>query len=287
MQIAQQYIGRLETAKFRHPPPVFENVRIFKLQHVKPPLDDAPGWQCSVYYYWYEYLRRHTGYHETCKKDGNGSYAEQFAVFGDVHELSFADWWGQHFMLFAEPEPAFLVHKRQLEKGESVQRSNFIEYVQIDLRYSETDIVRRVRDLVRVSKSRTGYRYEKHLERTGGDVELARQFKKRRRVISHAQYKVTSRPSLPALHQHLAVWDAKQDYPNADDAELFDTSSVTAQLPYSEAEIASLKAEGLKVADLEKANRRSKRLAVQRHLRIAQQYIDNVVWGEFPKRDKR
>ena len=287
MQIAQQYIGRLETAKFRHPPPVFENVRVFKMQHVKPPYDDAPGWQCSVYYYWYEYLRRHAGYRETCKQDCNGDYAEQFAIFGNVHALDFADWWGQHFMLFEEPNPAFLVHKRQLEQGESIQRSSFIEYVQIDLRYSETDIIRRIRDLVRISKSRTGYKYEKHLERTGGDIELARQFKKRRRVISHAQHKVASRPSLPALHQHLTVWDAKQADPAADDADLFDTASVTAQLPYSKAEIGSLKAEGLTVRDLEKANRRAKRLAVQRHLRIAEQYIENVALGQFPKRVKR
>jgi hypothetical protein len=38
-------------------------------------------------------------------------------------------------------------------------------------------------------------------------------------------------------------------------------------------------------SDLEKANRRAKQLAVQRHLRIAKQYIDNVVLGEFPKLD--
>ena len=38
--------------------------------------------------------------------------------------------------------------------------------------------------------------------------------------------------------------------------------------------------------NLEKANRRVKSLAVQRHLRIPQQYIDNAVWGEFQKRDK-
>lgn len=287
MQIAQHYVTRLETAKFRHPAPMFENVRRFDVRESKPPYLDAPGWQCSVYYFWYEYLRRHAGYQATCVANGAGDYAEQFRVFGNVHELDFAQWWGQHFALFAEPEPAFLVHKRQLEQGESIQRSAFIEYVQIDLRYSETDIVRRVRDLVRVSKSRAGYRYEKHLQRTGGDVELARQFKKRRRVISHAQYKVTARPSLPALHQHLGVWDAKQDYPNADDAELYDIASVPAKLPYAEDEIASLKAEGLKVTDLEKANRRVKSLAVQRHLRIARQYIDNVVFGSFPKRDTR
>jgi len=33
--------------------------------------------------------------------------------------------------------------------------------------------------------------------------------------------------------------------------------------------------------------KRRKQLAVQRHLRIAGQYIGNVVLGEFPKRDGR
>ena len=257
------------------------------MQYVKPPYEKAPGWQCSVYYFWYEYLRRHTGYRDTCTNNGAGDYAEQFSIFGNVHELDFANWWGQHFDLFAEPTPAFLVNKRQLERGESIQRSGFIEYVQIDLRYAETDIIRRVRDLVRVSKSRAADRYEKHLDRTGGDVALAQKLAKRSQVKSYAQYKVASRPSLPALHQHLLVWDAKVEHPQADDADLFDMASVTAQLPYSEAEIATLKADGLTVKDLEKGNRRAKRLAVQRHLRIAQQYIDNVVCGEFPKRTNR
>lgn len=287
MQIAEQYVGRLELAKFHHPPPRFENVRVFRMQHVNPPYAEAPDWQCSVYYFWYEYLRRHAGYFATCQNNGVGDYAEQFAVFGNVHELDFADWWGQYFDLFAEPHSAFLMNKRKVEKGENIPRSGFIEFVQIDMRYSETDIIRRVRDLVRISKSRAAYQYGKYLERTGGDVELAQRLTKRRRVRSHAKYKVGSRPSLPALYQHLRVWDAKVENPQADDADLFDVASVPAKLPYSEAEIASLKAEGLTVKDLEKANRRVKRLAVQRHLRIARQYIDNVVFGMFPKRDTR
>jgi len=287
MLIEDQYVTRLNTARFRHPPPTFENVRAPFAQAVKPPYEGAPGWQCSVYYFWYEYLRRHEGYRDACQTGGVGPFAEQLATFGNVHELDFARWWGQHFDLFAEPNPAFLVHKRQLQRGESIQRSAFIEYMQIDLRFSETDIVRRVRDLVRISKSRIGYKYEKHLEDIGADTEPAKQFKKRRRVISHAQYRVTSRPSLPALHQHLAVWDAKHAHPSADDVEVYFIAKLTTTLPYSEDEIAELKADGLKVSDLEKANHRAKRLAVQRHLRIAQQYIANVVNGEFPKRSKR
>ena len=38
---------------------------------------------------------------------------------------------------------------------------------------------------------------------------------------------------------------------------------------------------------IEKKIYRRKQLAVQRHLRIAEQYIENVGKGQFPLRDKR
>ena len=49
--------------------------------------------------------------------------------------------------------------------------------------------------------------------------------------------------------------------------------------------VAELKAEDLPTRDLERVIKRRKQLAVQRHLRIAEQYIGNVVLGEFPRRD--
>ena len=51
--------------------------------------------------------------------------------------------------------------------------------------------------------------------------------------------------------------------------------------------IAELAAEYLPTRDLERVIKRRKQLAVQRHLRIAEQYIGNVVLGEFPKREGR
>ena len=51
--------------------------------------------------------------------------------------------------------------------------------------------------------------------------------------------------------------------------------------------VAELRAENLHTRDLERVIKRRKQLAVQRHLRIAEQYIGNVVLGEFPKRDGR
>ena len=63
-------------------------------------------WDSSVYYLWWEFLRRHEGYKKTCENGGNGKYAELYADFGNVHEGTFKEWWtkgGRGARLFAEP----------------------------------------------------------------------------------------------------------------------------------------------------------------------------------------
>jgi hypothetical protein len=63
-------------------------------------------WDNTVYYFWWEFLRRHDGYKATCENDGKGKYAVLYADFGNVHGLSFKDWWTKDdrgARLFAEP----------------------------------------------------------------------------------------------------------------------------------------------------------------------------------------
>ena len=36
-------------------------------------------WDNSVYYLWWEFLRRHDGYKETCENGGKGKYAKLYA----------------------------------------------------------------------------------------------------------------------------------------------------------------------------------------------------------------
>ena len=60
----------------------------------------------SIYYLWWEFLRRHDGYKRTCENGGKGEYEKLYANFGNVHGGAFKDWWtkddrGAH--LFAEP----------------------------------------------------------------------------------------------------------------------------------------------------------------------------------------
>ena len=272
--------------RFSYAPPKLEG-EYYPYREPKPPYPDAPGWQCSVYFFWYEYLRRHEGYAECCRRGGQGECSALYEDFGDVHNTDFMSWWQTHHELFAEPRPAFLVFKHKLKAGQEINGSGFIEYVQIDLRFSETDIIRRVRDLVRIQKQRTAYQFERYLKTTGGDPALAGAVKARRRVLSQAKYRVTTKPILPTLYQHLRAWDARIENPDMSDADLFDIAGLELKLPYSLKEIEDLRSDGLPVHDLEASNRRAKSLAVQRHLRIARQYIDNVATGRFPLRSGR
>jgi hypothetical protein len=63
-------------------------------------------WKHSAYYLWWEFLRRHDGYLETCLSGGQGAYSQLYADFGDVHGTDFKTWWtkdARGLRLFAEP----------------------------------------------------------------------------------------------------------------------------------------------------------------------------------------
>lgn len=45
-----------------------------------------------VYYWWWEYLKRHTGYLQTCV-DGGGEFESLYQDFGDVRGDDFWEWW--------------------------------------------------------------------------------------------------------------------------------------------------------------------------------------------------
>jgi len=63
-------------------------------------------WKNSVYYLWWEFLRRHNGYKETCENGGKGKYEKIYGDFGNVHQGTFRDWWTKDdrgARLFAEP----------------------------------------------------------------------------------------------------------------------------------------------------------------------------------------
>lgn len=63
-------------------------------------------WENSIYYLWWEFLRRHDGYKMTCESGGKGQHANLYADFGNVHDGTFKEWWSKDdrgARLFAEP----------------------------------------------------------------------------------------------------------------------------------------------------------------------------------------
>jgi hypothetical protein len=244
---------------FPFAPPNFDGAP-FRARLPEPPYPNAPGWKCSVYYYWWEYLRRHAGYRDTCHNAGKGEYAELYKSFGDVHAGDFETWWWQHLWLFT-----FVSEALDIDPTRKYYVESDGVFLHVGYARSKTQMLSAVRDTLDNLERRKMLKSVRHLYR----------------------YYPFGRPRLPSLHQHLLVWDAKQANPTAADADLADLAGLNVIDKETLDELAALKREGLYTSDLERQIRRSKQLAVQRHLRIAQQYIDNAARGEFPKRDAR
>lgn len=60
----------------------------------------------SPAYWWYRCLQDNDEYEYCCRHEGKGEMASMYADFGDVFELSFAQWWMRHGRkLFTEIKP--------------------------------------------------------------------------------------------------------------------------------------------------------------------------------------
>lgn len=229
----------------------------FRPQLPAPPYAGAPGWKCSVYYYWWEYLRRNAEYRATCEANGQGSHEELYRWFGNVHATDFHTWWWDHMWLFT-----FVSEVQNMATSKKWHIESEGVFLHVGYSRSKSEMAAAARDeIMRIPQKEI-------------IVEL-------RRAI---RFTPSARPVLRSLHQHLQVWDARLAHGELSDAEIFDVAELDSDLPYQSGQIEELKAQGAGVKDLERANARAKSLSVQRHLRIAKQYIDNVALGRFPYR---
>jgi hypothetical protein len=182
-----------------------------------------------------------------------------FNDFGDIYEIEFWDWWKTHAALFAEPSPRYV----RVTDGRETDDQTLLVAVPLE------------------NKASLSVRQFKKL------LEPLVKAKKRTVTVSRAKYPVATKPHLPSLHQHLAVWDAKKAYPNMDDADIADVAGIRINQVVNGETVAKLKSLNLPHEDVLRVLRRRKQLVVQRHYRIAVQYIKNVGRGMFPVRDGR
>lgn len=210
------------------------------------------AWQKSIYYWWWEYLKRNTEYIECCQSGGKGNLAELYKDFGDIRDVSFKTWWAANDRganLFAEP---ILEHNvRLLETGEIVQNQDASITIAVPLNLPKRFLNKKLREIL--SEHHTG--------------KKGHQFAKK----SRAKYKVQGQPNIPGIKQTLAVYDFWLDHP---ELTLWEIGN---QLPRF------MMNNKIKPKDLNKTDKMNRlAAAVSRYIKKAKKSIKSTSNGLFP-----
>lgn len=263
--VSRPSISRLERADgrrfFVYAPPR-KGIRRSKRKPPKPPFVGAKPWQCSVYYFWWKYLRENDDYIKCCNSSGRGPLAKLYRDFGDVRDDDFWAWWRSHEHLFCEP-PLRRTHIFGSNEGQKLA-----DYVLLavpgDMPVALA--VQQIRKLLPTALKRP----------------------KRLTTDSQASYPVATKPILSSLHMHLRVWEARKKHPEKKLHELADLVGLIVSENIPKELAAEFRRDPtLYRKDIDREIRHKKAVLASRHLRIAAQYIKNVGKGQFPKRERR
>jgi hypothetical protein len=150
-----------------------------KFGTAKNPKPDT-AWKSSVYYFWWEYLRRHAGYRACCEQGGSGEFSELYKDFGDVHAVEFKTWWQEKNRggrLFAEPAADVLFGELDYENIKQLEQWNTdaVMVVRVPLTQSKRHLAKRFNTLL--AKRHSGERGKRLQSRSLAKYPLASHFK--------------------------------------------------------------------------------------------------------------
>jgi len=249
-----------DVLSFKTAPPILHTVsrRRFRARR-NLPYRDAEPYKASLYYWWWAFLKRNQHYQYTCARNGKGHLSKLYQDFGDIFNVGFLTWWDSHQMLFSE-EPSTLSRHDIVEDN-----------AQLLYRIDPCKSFSQVQEEVRVL----------HLM---GHAIMPAQTRERQ---STARYPIYTNASAHSLHKALSVWDLHNKNPDASAFELGVLLGLKANImplnKYGHTRTRSAVATERhnKQARVSIANK------INRYLRTAEQYIDNVGRGEFPKALRR
>lgn len=223
------------------------------------PYRDAEPYKASIYYWWWAFLMRNTGYQQICATSGCGELAGLYQDFGNIFERDFFTWWQCHQGLFAE--------KTALIEQDGVAPLSSTLLYHIDAKRPLSQIQDEIKAL--------------HMHAHAiMPVALPKQ-------TSSAKYPIYTNVSAHTLHKVLTIWDLRCAHPDTSAYDLGVLAGLRANIiappKYGETRThAAIKTDA--------HNKRARtRIANQtnRYLRTAEQYIENVGRGEFPKALRR
>lgn len=137
------------------------------------------SWQRSVYYWWWEYLRRNDAYKICCEKGGQGELAKLYADFGDVHAMDFKQWWTENNrggILFTEQVAEDILRELNPEQAASLGTWNRRDFmvVLVPLSQPKRHLTKRFTTLLK--HRHEGARGKRMLAKTTAMYKLAGQF---------------------------------------------------------------------------------------------------------------
>ena len=230
-----------EVLFFRYAPP-FTKLDATVARPREPYLNADP-WHCSVYYYWWAFLRESKAYRQCCENSGGGKLERLYKDFGDIHATDFSTWWvngGRN--LFCE---------REDERVEPYEGD-----------YRDHNHERRVLISVPVKKN---------LDRTIAELRALLQHLLPNRIGSKgnstAKYQVETKPVLSSLHKILTVHRLAQENKHLTQHQV--------------ADLFGYKFNGSTDAD-DSDVRQRKSIWVAQHVKKAATLIANVERGLFP-----
>lgn len=174
---------------FQYAPPTDRLEDATKGKRPSAPFAGAAPWQCSVYYFWWLFLRENEAYQTACQTRGQGKCRALYLDFGDIYATDFPTWWMETGRdLFCEPRSAGVQTTTRDELGNKADERIILS---IDRGSDVERVLAEVRSLLRKPENKI-----------------------RDKGASQALYQVFTKPVLTSLHQHHKVYTLARENPS-------------------------------------------------------------------------
>jgi len=212
------------------------------------------GWKRSVYYWWWEYLRRNADYKETCENSGVGPCADLYEDFGDVFSLDFKTWWSTN-----DRGAKLFSNQTSIQSLEVVNQLNFESI-------SPNEVLLKIN--LNIPRKYLEAKFKSFLDKNHKGKRGFQDAKK-----SNALYKFKGQPNLDSLELTLMIYDLRMEYP---DLKLWELSKKIPKFQLSN----MINSTDSKYEIADKKNRLS--ASIGRYLARAKNSISNASRGQFP-----
>ncbi len=210
----------------------------------------------SVYYLWWEFLRRNEAYKKCCASKGRGKLGWLYEDFGDVHATGFKEWWttdskGSH--LFAEQVASFKI--QTIKSQNDLIINDIVLNVQVPLFLPKRFLIKEFNKILKQHHS--------------GQRGI------RTNANSSALYPIQGHVDTAALQKCLYVYDTKLANPNLKLWELGNICKITKREHL-------IKTEENEPKKILADKKRILSASADKLLRKARKIIDGTAYGKFP-----